>query len=150
MQYLIIWILVILPWIYSRCFYNDYFGCFFSLKKGYKLTRQGKSIFKMGWRQVTSERQGGKMLSTMEMESDSSAKTETNTLSSSKRTSLVQKRGDPLFSWYIFACINTILLSWIPFEQCSLKNMKLCKKMATLKKLISSIWMCRTLVFIIK
>ncbi|XWS08978.1 hypothetical protein CRYUN_Cryun40dG0046200 [Craigia yunnanensis] len=47
--------------------------------KGYKLTRQGKSIFKMGWREVTSERQGGKMLSTMEMESDSSARTEIDT-----------------------------------------------------------------------
>ncbi|XWS13636.1 hypothetical protein CRYUN_Cryun36dG0054500 [Craigia yunnanensis] len=47
--------------------------------KGYKLTKQGKSIFKMGWRQVTSERQGGKMLSTMEMESDSSARTEIDT-----------------------------------------------------------------------
>ncbi|XVF28858.1 hypothetical protein REPUB_Repub15cG0068400 [Reevesia pubescens] len=48
--------------------------------KGYKLTRQGKSIFKMGWRQVTSERQGGKMLSTMVMEIDSPARTETDTL----------------------------------------------------------------------
>lgn len=48
--------------------------------KGYKLTRQGKSIFKMGWKQVNSERQGGKMLSTMEMESDSSAKMEIDTL----------------------------------------------------------------------
>ncbi|XP_007034747.2 PREDICTED: 5'-nucleotidase SurE [Theobroma cacao] len=47
--------------------------------KGYKLTRQGKSIFKMGWREVTSERQGGKMLSTMEMETDSAARTETGT-----------------------------------------------------------------------
>ncbi|KAK8681055.1 hypothetical protein V6N13_053462 [Hibiscus sabdariffa] len=47
--------------------------------KGYKLTRQGKSIFKMGWKQVISERQGGKMLSSMEMESDSSARTENDT-----------------------------------------------------------------------
>ncbi|XP_022722874.1 uncharacterized protein LOC111280009 [Durio zibethinus] len=47
--------------------------------KGYKLTKQGKTIFKMGWRQITSERQGGKMLSTMEMESDSSARTEIDT-----------------------------------------------------------------------
>ncbi|OMP10810.1 Survival protein SurE-like phosphatase/nucleotidase [Corchorus olitorius] len=47
--------------------------------KGYKLTRQGKSIFKMGWKQVVSERQGGKMLSSMEMESDSTAKTESDT-----------------------------------------------------------------------
>ena len=70
-------IIVILPCINSRCFYN--LGCFFSFKKGYKLTRQGKSMFKMGWRQVTSERQGGKMLSTMEMQSDSSARTEIDT-----------------------------------------------------------------------
>ena len=78
---------------------------FSSSKKGYKLTRQGKlkGIFKMGLKQVTSERQGGKMLSTMEMKSDSSAKTETNTSSSSKRTSLVQKRGDPLsLSMFLF------------------------------------------------
>jgi len=35
------------------------------LKKGYKLTRQGKSIFKMGWRQVTSETEGRRMSSDM-------------------------------------------------------------------------------------
>ncbi|KAK6929967.1 Survival protein SurE-like phosphatase/nucleotidase [Dillenia turbinata] len=37
-------------------------------QKGYKLTKQSRSIVKMGWRQVTSENQGGKMLSTMTME----------------------------------------------------------------------------------
>ncbi|XVE81612.1 hypothetical protein DITRI_Ditri15bG0079000 [Diplodiscus trichospermus] len=47
--------------------------------KGYVLTRQGKSIFRMGWRQVSSERQGQQMLSTMEMESGSSARTEIDT-----------------------------------------------------------------------
>ncbi|KAG4182638.1 hypothetical protein ERO13_A09G056000v2 [Gossypium hirsutum] len=47
--------------------------------KGYKLTRQGKSIFKMGWEEVKSDGQGGKMLSTMEMESDSSAMAEIDT-----------------------------------------------------------------------
>ncbi|XP_071940434.1 uncharacterized protein [Coffea arabica] len=36
--------------------------------KGYRLTRQGKSIVKMGWRQVTSDAEGGKMLSTMTMD----------------------------------------------------------------------------------
>ncbi|TQD70959.1 hypothetical protein C1H46_043508 [Malus baccata] len=36
-----------------------------SITKGYKLTKQGKSIIKMGWRQVTSDSEGGKMLSTM-------------------------------------------------------------------------------------
>ncbi|KAM3308838.1 hypothetical protein P3S67_010582 [Capsicum chacoense] len=35
----------------------------------YRLTKLGKSVYKMGWRQVTSEAQGGKMLSTMTMDS---------------------------------------------------------------------------------
>lgn len=47
--------------------------------KGYKLTKQGKNIFKMGWRQITSETQGGKMLSTMTMETDSAAQPVTET-----------------------------------------------------------------------
>jgi hypothetical protein len=34
-------------------------------KKGYKLTRQGKSIFKIGWRQVTSQTEGPIMSSDM-------------------------------------------------------------------------------------
>ncbi|KAL3505915.1 hypothetical protein ACH5RR_031297 [Cinchona calisaya] len=41
--------------------------------KGYRLTRQGKSIVKMGWRQVISDAQGGKMLSTMTMETASAS-----------------------------------------------------------------------------
>ncbi|KAK6130270.1 hypothetical protein DH2020_035983 [Rehmannia glutinosa] len=40
--------------------------------KGYRLTKQGKSIVKMGWRQVTSDAQGGQMLSTMTMDTNSS------------------------------------------------------------------------------
>ncbi|KAK6913939.1 Survival protein SurE-like phosphatase/nucleotidase [Dillenia turbinata] len=39
--------------------------------KGYKLTKQSRSMVKLGWRQVTSETQGGKMLSTMTMETAS-------------------------------------------------------------------------------
>ncbi|KAJ1433132.1 Tetratricopeptide-like helical domain superfamily [Sesbania bispinosa] len=46
-------------------------GCFLNIDvpsnvanhKGYKLTKQGKSIVKMGWKQVTSEREGRKMSS---------------------------------------------------------------------------------------
>ncbi|KAJ8558027.1 hypothetical protein K7X08_004793 [Anisodus acutangulus] len=53
----------------QNCFLNidvptDVANC-----KGYRLTKQGKSIVKMGWRQVVSESQGGKMLSTMTMDS---------------------------------------------------------------------------------
>jgi len=53
------------------------------LEKGYKLTTQGKTIFRMGWEQVTSNVQGGKMLSTMTMEANSegSAETETSSIS---------------------------------------------------------------------
>ncbi|KAK2974028.1 hypothetical protein RJ640_011393, partial [Escallonia rubra] len=48
----------------------------YAVSTGYKLTNQGKSIIKMGWRQVTSEAQGGKMLSTMTMETNSVACTD--------------------------------------------------------------------------
>ena len=52
------------------------------LEKGYKLTKQGKGIFMMGWKQVTSNMEGGKMLSTMTMEANSeeSAETESSSL----------------------------------------------------------------------
>ncbi|KAG8370202.1 hypothetical protein BUALT_Bualt14G0092600 [Buddleja alternifolia] len=40
--------------------------------KGYRLTRQGKSTLKTGWRQVKSDAEGRKMLSTMTMETNSS------------------------------------------------------------------------------
>ncbi|KAJ4722450.1 putative 5'-nucleotidase surE [Melia azedarach] len=63
----------------ERCFLNIDLPMDVANHKGYKLTKQGKSIFKMGWRQVTSETQGGKMLSTMTMETDSAARTETDT-----------------------------------------------------------------------
>lgn len=36
-----------------------------SHKKGYKLTKQGKGIVKMGWKQVISEAEGRKMSSDM-------------------------------------------------------------------------------------
>lgn len=48
--------------------------------QGYKLTKQGKSIVKMGWKQVTSAAQGGNMLSTMTMETDSLACSEMDAL----------------------------------------------------------------------
>ncbi|KAH0748938.1 hypothetical protein KY290_028170 [Solanum tuberosum] len=67
----------------QNCFLNidvpaDVANC-----KGYRLTKQGKTIFKMGWRQVVSEAQGGRMLSTMTMDSSASkeASVEESTLS---------------------------------------------------------------------
>ncbi|TKY71177.1 5'-nucleotidase SurE [Spatholobus suberectus] len=49
----------------SRCFLNIDVPNNVANHKGYKLTKQGKSIFKMGWRQVTSETEGRKMSSDM-------------------------------------------------------------------------------------
>lgn len=61
----------------QKCFLNVDLPTNVAKHKGYKLTKQGTSIVKMGWRQVTSEAQGGKMLSTMSMETISSTNSET-------------------------------------------------------------------------
>ncbi|XAR57241.1 5'-nucleotidase [Bertholletia excelsa] len=55
----------------QNCFLNICFPTDVANHKGYKLTQQGRSLIKMGWRQVISETQGGKMLSTMAMDTDS-------------------------------------------------------------------------------
>ncbi|XP_058193185.1 uncharacterized protein LOC131310279 [Rhododendron vialii] len=55
----------------NTCFLNIDLPTNVVIHKGYKLTKQGKSFNKMGWRQVTSDTQGGKMLSTMTMETNS-------------------------------------------------------------------------------
>ncbi|KAK7405901.1 hypothetical protein VNO78_07513 [Psophocarpus tetragonolobus] len=48
-----------------KCFLNIDVPNDIANHKGYRLTKQGKSIIKMGWRQVTSEREGRKMSSDM-------------------------------------------------------------------------------------
>ncbi|KAK4355604.1 hypothetical protein RND71_024575 [Anisodus tanguticus] len=60
--------------------------------KGYRLTRQGKSLRKMGWRQVTSERGGGNLLSTMTMETNSSESTDARALKNATSDHLLFKR----------------------------------------------------------
>ncbi|KAJ7980049.1 5'-nucleotidase surE [Quillaja saponaria] len=65
----------------QKCFLNVEVPTNVANHKGYKLTTQGKSIIRMGWKQVTSGTQGGKMLSTMTMETDNEAPTETDTAS---------------------------------------------------------------------
>ncbi|KAG6759361.1 uncharacterized protein [Populus alba] len=67
-----------------RCFLNIDLPTDVANNKGYKLTKQGKSIYKMGWSQVTSDMQGGKMLSTMTMDMDSTAPIETGALNLSQ------------------------------------------------------------------
>ncbi|KAE8077028.1 hypothetical protein FH972_015637 [Carpinus fangiana] len=66
----------------QRCFLNIDLPTDVANHKGYKLTKQGKGIFMMGWKQVTSNMEGGKMLSTMTMEANSeeSAETESSSL----------------------------------------------------------------------
>ncbi|KAL1806535.1 hypothetical protein ACET3Z_029603 [Daucus carota] len=53
-----------------KCFLNIDLPTDVLNHKGYKLTKQGKSIIKMGWKKITSEAQVGKILSTMTMETD--------------------------------------------------------------------------------
>ncbi|CAI9118476.1 OLC1v1020053C1 [Oldenlandia corymbosa var. corymbosa] len=48
--------------------------------KGYRLTRQGKSIVQMGWRRVISDAQDEKMASTMTMEKSSDASPDASNL----------------------------------------------------------------------
>ncbi|KAM3326475.1 5'-nucleotidase SurE isoform X1 [Capsicum chacoense] len=60
--------------------------------KGYHLTRQGKSFIKMGWRQVTSEREGGNILSTMTMETNSTESTDASALRNAPPDHLLLKR----------------------------------------------------------
>ncbi|KAF7837288.1 survival protein SurE-like phosphatase/nucleotidase [Senna tora] len=63
----------------QRCFLNIDVPANVADHKGYKLTKQGKSMFKMGWRQVTTETHGQKMSSTMTMDIDTATPTETDT-----------------------------------------------------------------------
>ncbi|XP_051129895.1 uncharacterized protein LOC127250581 [Andrographis paniculata] len=59
--------------------------------KGYRLTNQSRSIVKMGWKQVTSENQGGKMLSTMTMETNSESDSNSDS-TAAKQDHLIFKR----------------------------------------------------------
>ncbi|GFP84028.1 5'-nucleotidase sure [Phtheirospermum japonicum] len=55
-----------------NCFLNIDVPTNVANHKGYRLTKQGKSIVKMGWKQATSDAKAGKMLSTMTMDTNSS------------------------------------------------------------------------------
>ncbi|XP_057958241.1 uncharacterized protein LOC131151076 isoform X2 [Malania oleifera] len=80
----------------QRCFLNIDVPTDAVNHKGYKLTKQGKFITKMGWRQVSSSTQGGKMLSTMTMATGSSGGTEADASISSEEFLLFKRevRGD--------------------------------------------------------
>ncbi|KAL8121733.1 uncharacterized protein LOC141659235 [Apium graveolens] len=54
----------------QKCFLNIDLPTDVLNHKGFKLTKQGNSIIRMGWKKITSEAQVGKILSTMTMEPD--------------------------------------------------------------------------------
>ncbi|XP_050372486.1 uncharacterized protein LOC126790334 [Argentina anserina] len=72
----------------QRCFLNVDLPTNVATHKGYKLTKQGNSIIRMRWKQVTSEMP--KMLSSMEMEKDSATSIEIDTST--------KPNEDPLFA----------------------------------------------------
>ncbi|PON80084.1 Survival protein SurE-like phosphatase/nucleotidase [Parasponia andersonii] len=82
----------------QRCFLNIDLPTSVANHKGYKLTKQGKSIFKMGWREVSSDFQGGKMLSTMTMETylEGPAEYDSPTVSADYRLFRREVRGTEL------------------------------------------------------
>lgn len=77
----------------QNCFLNIDVPADVANHKGYRLTKQGKSIFKIGWKQVVSEEQGGRMLSTMTMDSPASkeACVEESTLSTQQEHLLFKR-----------------------------------------------------------
>ncbi|KAH7843452.1 hypothetical protein Vadar_016793 [Vaccinium darrowii] len=75
----------------QKCFLNVDLPTNIANHKGYKLTKQGKCIAKMGWRQVTSAAQGGKMLSTMTMEANSLTSSEVDASSMPKEHRLFKR-----------------------------------------------------------
>ncbi|KAK9139845.1 hypothetical protein Scep_009526 [Stephania cephalantha] len=76
----------------KRCFLNVDLPTDVVNHKGYKLTKQGTSIFKMGWKHVSSERQGQRMSSTMTMETDTPAGYDINLSSNISSGHLIFKR----------------------------------------------------------
>ncbi|CAH1418743.1 unnamed protein product [Lactuca virosa] len=75
----------------QKCFLNVDLPTNVLNHKGYKLTKQGKSIVKMGWKPVSSDAQGAQMLSTMTMESNSVASNPDATNSVSKEQLLFKR-----------------------------------------------------------
>ncbi|XP_073303780.1 uncharacterized protein [Primulina huaijiensis] len=75
----------------QNCFLNIDVPTNVANHKGYRLTKQGKSIVKMGWTQVTSDAQRERMSSTMTMETNSSLSSESEA-SSTKHECLFFKR----------------------------------------------------------
>ncbi|KAJ4967980.1 hypothetical protein NE237_014681 [Protea cynaroides] len=76
----------------QQCFLNVDLPTTIASHKGYRVTKQGKSIINVGWKQVNSETQGGNILSTMTMETDTAAATEMDAASTASEEQLLFKR----------------------------------------------------------
>ncbi|CAL1396767.1 unnamed protein product [Linum trigynum] len=75
----------------SGCFLNVDLPTNVTQHKGNKLTRQGKSIYRTGWKQVTSTTRG-KMLSTMTMDTDAKMPVEADIMADASQGSLIFQR----------------------------------------------------------
>ncbi|XP_042486675.1 5'-nucleotidase SurE-like isoform X2 [Macadamia integrifolia] len=76
----------------QRCFLNVDLPTTIASHKGYRVTKQGKSCINLGWKQVISETQGGKILSTMTMETDTPACAEMDASSAATEEHLLFKK----------------------------------------------------------
>ncbi|XP_043691792.1 5'-nucleotidase SurE-like isoform X2 [Telopea speciosissima] len=76
----------------QRCFLNVDLPTTIASHKGYRVTKQGKSCIKMGWKQVISETQGEKIVSTMTMETATSAGAEMDASSPASEEHLLFKK----------------------------------------------------------
>lgn len=81
----------------QKCFLNIDVPSNVANQKGYKLTKQGKSLIKMGWKQITSETEGRKMLSDM-TNAETAAHADVNVSSTSPESLLFARevRGSQL------------------------------------------------------
>ncbi|XP_047317163.1 5'-nucleotidase SurE [Impatiens glandulifera] len=76
----------------TNCFLNIDLPTNVENHKGYKLTKQGKTFFKLGWKQVASEAEGGNLLSTMAMEANPSLTPKTDDANAKSEERLLFKR----------------------------------------------------------
>ncbi|KAK4757663.1 hypothetical protein SAY87_018964 [Trapa incisa] len=89
-------------------------GCFLNIDlptdivnhKGYKMTKQGKSNFSMGWRKVSSEIEGYNIQSNMSTDLDASLSSESNELTT--------KQGHVLFEREVLSSNSTFFYLKLP------------------------------------
>lgn len=79
-------------------------------EKGYKLTKQGKSIIKTGWRQVTSETEGPKMSSDMTNTDTETSKNFDSSSASPEHLLFAREVGGLVSFFFLFFLLEILLL----------------------------------------